>query len=183
METLTGHLLIASPQIGDPRFERTVVLIMHHDEEGAYGVVLNRPMAETVRSLWQKLGDATCTIERNIHLGGPVSGPIIALHCRQSAAEFEVRPGLYVAEQKKHIKQLVNSPDGPLRIFIGHASWDEGQLENELSHGSWLTLPAKADYVFHDEDDLWVTAMREVGREFCETVLGIENFPADVSLN
>ncbi len=183
MESLQGHLLIASPRIGDPRFERTVVLIMHHDQEGAFGVVLNRPLAETVRSLWKKLGDATCTIERNVNLGGPVSGPIIALHRQQAAAEFEVPPGLYVAEQKKHIKQLVKDADGPLRIFIGHASWTDGQLESELASGAWLTLPAKVDHVFHEEDDLWVTAMREVGREFWRSVLGIEDFPADVSMN
>ena len=183
MESLEGQLLIASPQIGDPRFERTVVLIMRHDREGAFGVVLNRPLAETVRSLWEKLGDATCTIDRNINLGGPVSGPIIALHCQQSAAEFEVPPGLYVAEQKKHIKQLVKDAEGPLRIFIGHASWVGGQLEGELASGAWLTLAAKVDHVFHEEDDLWVTAMREVGRDFCQTVLGIENFPPDVTLN
>lgn len=183
MESLEGKLLIASPQIEDPRFDRTVILTMHHDEGGAYGVVLNRPIDETVAGLWQKLGDNSCLVDRNLNLGGPVSGPIIAIHGLESAAEFEVPPGIFIAEQKKHLKQLVRDPSVPLRIFVGHAGWSAGQLEEEISEGSWSVLPATFEHVFHEDDNLWVTAMRQVGLEFWRTVLGIQGFPEDVSVN
>ena len=183
MQSLEGQLLIAAPQIDDPRFERAVVLMMHHDEEGAYGVVLNRPIEETVAGLWQKLGDDTCAVDRHLNLGGPVSGPIIAIHGKPSAAEFEVPPGIFIAEQKKHLVQLVRDPNVPLRIFVGHASWSAGQLEREVNHGVWLTLPAKVEHIFSEDDNLWATAMRQVGRAFWTNVLGIEEFPDDVSVN
>ena len=77
-ESLEGKLLIASPRVGDPRFERAVVLILHHDDEGAFGVVLNRELPQTIRGLWEKMGEADCQIDRCLNLGGPVSGPIIA---------------------------------------------------------------------------------------------------------
>ena len=183
MNFLEGHLLVASPQMNDPRFERSVILMMHHDDDGAYGVVLNRQIEETVAGLWQKLGENQCSVDRRLNMGGPVSGPIIAIHSMPSAAEFEVPPGIFVAEQKKHLQQLVKNPNVPLRIYVGHAGWSPGQLENEIREGVWLTLPARVEHIFNDDDDLWVTTMRQVGQEFWRTVLHIEDFPVDVLLN
>ena len=184
MMSLEGMLLVASPQMDDPRFDRTVILMMHHDENGAYGVVLNRPIEETVAGLWRKLGaEPECRVERQLNLGGPVSGPIIAIHGKKSAAEFEMPPGIFIAEQKKHLQQLVVDPNVPLRVFVGHAGWSAGQLEEELDCGAWLTLPATYEHVFCEDDNLWVTAMREVGLQFWRTTLGIRKFPPDVSVN
>jgi len=183
MNSLEGHLLIASPSIGDGRFERTVVLLLHHDEEGAFGVILNRPLPETVDGLWKKLGHESLENEQPINLGGPVSGPLIALHGIKSLAEFEIPPGLYVAEHRQTIERLLQKSVSNLRIFVGHSGWSGGQLELEIDAGSWLTMPADKDHIFGDQEDLWVSAVREKGRLFIRDVLGIEQIPPDSSLN
>ncbi len=183
MNSLEGKLLVAAPQMRDPRFERSVILMMHHDDAGAFGVVLNRRIDETVAGLWEKLGETACGIDCQLNMGGPVSGPIIAIHGLPSAAEFEVPPGVFVAEQKRHIRELVHHPDVPLRVYVGHVGWEPGQLENEIVAGHWLTLPAKAEHVFNNDEDLWVTATRQIGQQFWRTSLNIQSFPPDVSVN
>jgi len=183
MRSLEGHLLIASPHIGDARFERTVVLLLHHDPEGAFGVILNRPLPETVDGLWRKLGHDGCENEQPVNLGGPVSGPLIALHGIKSLAEFEIPPGLYVAEHRKTIERLLKKSAPNLRIFVGHSGWTSGQLESEIDSGSWFIMPADKDHIFGAQEDLWVSAVREKGRRFLSDALGIFDFPEDPSMN
>lgn len=183
MKSLEGHLLIASPNIGDPRFERTVVFLLHHDERGAFGVIVNRQLPETIQGLWQKLGETQCHVDRNLNLGGPVSGPIIALHSLEDAGELEIAPGLYVAEHKEQLNKLMQIPECPIRVFVGHAGWTSGQLEEEIEQGVWSTLEATPEFIFSDDQDLWVNAMRAAGRQFYRAVLGITGFPHNAMFN
>jgi putative transcriptional regulator len=183
MKSLQGQLLIATPYNGDGRFEQAVILMLHHDAQGAFGVILNRPLDETVGGLWKMLGDPTCQLSERIHLGGPVSGPIIAIHSLESMGDFQVSPGLQVAEQRDSLQRLVHHSDGPLRVYVGHAGWGSGQLEAEIAQEAWYTLPADASHVFEDTGNLWVDAVREVGRDFWRTTLGLREFPEDVTMN
>jgi len=183
MESLTGHFLVASPQLGDPNFLRTVVLLIQHTDQGALGVVLNRPTSKTVAELWDEVAEAPCESDGPVHLGGPVPGPIMSLHTNQFFAEIEILPGLFFAAQKSNLDSLVLHKDDPLRIFLGHAGWGPGQLENELKEGAWQTMPAKIEYIFHDASDLWEVVRRDLTGSALQSMLKIKHVPEDPSLN
>ena len=77
MESLEGQLLVATPQLMDPNFARTLVLLIQHTDEGALGVVVNRPLGKTIQELWREVGSAPCHSRQPIYLGGPVPGPLM----------------------------------------------------------------------------------------------------------
>ena len=148
MQNLKGHLLVASPHLADPNFVKTVVLLIHHSEEGAFGVVLNRPADNTIKELWEQVGETPCESDRRVNVGGPVAGPLMAVHTDKQLGEMEILPGLYFAAQRDHLEELLRSTDRLFRIFVGHSGWGGGQLESELKEGAWLTTPATVDQVF-----------------------------------
>lgn len=184
MASLKGHVLVASPYLVDPNFVRTVVLMLHHSDEGAFGVVLNRPAENSVKDLWEKIGEEGCDNEQVVHFGGPVSGPLMALHTLKGASETEVFPGLYFAAQRENLEKILRQDKHPVRIFVGHAGWGGGQLEQELEEGAWLTNPAKAEFVFYErESDLWKNVSKQIGDNLLVQVTGIKRLPDDPSLN
>src|SRR5436305_2107477 len=130
MGSLTGHILVASPHLGDPNFFRSVVLVIRHDEEGAFGVVLNRPLPSKVSDVWRALGNDNIANDQPIYLGGPVTGPLLALHTNDEYSEGDVVEGVCYATHKDHLNWLVEDYDGPLKIFSGYSGWGEGQLEH-----------------------------------------------------
>jgi putative transcriptional regulator len=175
--------------MADPLFRRSVCLVVHHDEEGAIGVLLNRPIEAASAGLWKALsgevegggeepqqassGEATQRFTvpeppepaapsgRSVHFGGPLSGPVLALHAEATLAEAETGSGVYLAAQKDHLQQLVKAAaDGPLRLIVGHAGWQKGQLEAEIEAGFWYLLPATADRVFAADDAMWSHLVR-----------------------
>ncbi len=183
MNSLAAHFLVASPQLADPNFLHTVVLLIQHTEEGALGVVLNRPTTKTVQELWKEIGETPCLTDGSIYLGGPVPGPIMSLHANQFFAEIEVLPGVFFAAKKSHLDELVLQEGDPLRVFLGHAGWGPGQLENELSEGAWQTVPATLEYVFYDGTDLWETVRRQIAGTTLKSILHIKHVPEDPSMN
>jgi len=183
MAGLQGHLLVASPYLADPNFHRTVVLMIHHGEDAAFGVVLNRLAEKTVQDLWAEVASTPCVSQGRVNIGGPVSGPLMAIHTNRSLGELEVLPGVYFSAQREHLEKLVRKPPSHLRLFIGHSGWAGGQLESELEQGSWLTLPATTELVFHDEVDLWKKVTQRVGREMLLSMLKIKHVPGDAELN
>lgn len=183
MESLRGHLLIASPRLPDANFYRSVVLIIHHDEQGAFGVVLNRPTNNTVAEIWEMVSDQPCKCAQPINVGGPVAGPLMALHTNQACSENEIIPGVHFATHRDHLNRIVRDPGGPFRIFSGYAGWAAGQLEAELKVGGWMTLPASSEYVFSDADTMWKRASQEVGSRITRPLLGPLAMPDDPSLN
>ena len=136
MESLEGHLLVASPQLLDPNFARSLVLLIEHNQGGAFGVVLNRPVSKTLQELWREVGSAPCHSQQPVYLGGPVPGPLVSLHTKRALAETEPVAGVFFAAKKQHLDQLVLSEEPAYKIFIGHAGWGAGQLENELGQGA-----------------------------------------------
>ena len=89
MDSLEGHFLLASENLLDPNFARAVVLMIQHNDQGALGVILNRPTSKTVRELWQDVGQSPCQSQQPVCLGGPVSGPLMAVHPLAELAEVE----------------------------------------------------------------------------------------------
>jgi putative transcriptional regulator len=182
MKSLEGHLLVASPYLVNSPFSQAVVLVLQHTAEAAWGVVLNRSAGETIRNFWQRVSDQPCEIDRPVNFGGPLSGPVLAVHRCQELAEAAFPPGVFVATDKDRLQQLVQQSQEPLRLFVGLSGWTAGQLEQELEAGVWLTLPATVQQVFSDEEELWKNALREVGHFFTRS-LGIKHIPEDVSVN
>lgn len=183
MKSFEGHLLVASPYLLDPNFARAVVLLIQHTDKGALGVVLNRPIDKVVKELWEEIGGEPCECEQPLRLGGPVSGPLMALHSHESLSEIEVRSGVYFAASKDNLEQLVQQREHAFRLYVGHAGWGSGQLENELEEGAWMTVPATAEHVFYDGDDLWKKVAADIGKAMLVSVLKVKHVPEDPSMN
>ena len=181
--TLTNHLLIAMPSLADPNFAQTVVLMLQHEEQGALGVIVNRPGDKTVDEVWKMIGADPFGCEQPVHVGGPVPGPLIALHDQEAYAEKEILPQLYMSMQKDSIDLLVRRQDALFRLFSGHAGWGGGQLENEMRVGGWLTSPATADDVFCDPETIWKEVCAEIARRITAPDLPPERIPPDPNLN
>lgn len=181
MESLQGKLLVASPAIFDPNFRRTVVLVTAHNEDGAVGLILNRPSAATVEHAVSRLvelagGDAT------VFVGGPVNPSGVAV-----LAEFD-DPGdaaIPVVEAIGFVglDEALEGTPPPLRrtrVFAGCAGWGAGQLEGELESEDWVIEPARADDVFTERPEvLWSEVLRRKGGEY-EL---LATMPLDPSLN
>jgi len=183
MDSLRGYLLIASPRLPDENFYRTVVLIIHHDEQGAFGVVLNRLTDNTVGEIWEMIADQPCDNHQPINLGGPVAGPLMALHTNEAYSENEVLPGIHFATHKDHLNRVVQEPGYTFRIFSGYAGWAAGQLEGELQVGGWMTLPADNDYIFGDTEGMWKKASQQVGETITLPLMRNVDLPDDPSCN
>lgn len=183
MKSLKGCFLVASPHMEDPNFARAVVLMIQHGTDGALGLVLNRSIDKTVQELWQEIDEPPCENRQRIHLGGPVSGPLMALHTVRKLGEWEVVPGVFFSAEREHLESLVRRSDAQFRLFVGHSGWGEGQLEGELEQGAWLTTPASLKYVFLDEEQLWPQVTRQIGSAILLSIVKPKHVPDDVSEN
>jgi putative transcriptional regulator len=183
MASLAGHFLVASQSLMDPNFVRSVVLLVRHTEEGSLGVVVNRPISKSVQDLWREVGGGPCTNTQPVYLGGPVPGPLMAVHGVESLGEAEVIPGLFFSASKQNLDALVARPDCMLKVFVGHSGWGPGQLDQELNQGAWLTTPSTPELVFFDTSEMWVTISRIIGREMLQSMLHIKNIPDNPTMN
>jgi putative transcriptional regulator len=181
VESLRGQLLIASATLLDPNFRQTVVLVAEHGEEGAMGVVLNRPSPSVVAEAVPHLEDLVPEGER-VYVGGPVEPDAVVV-----LAEFE-EPDEAASLVFGDVGFVGADADGALleaatrrsRVFAGYAGWAAGQLEAELEEEAWILEPARADDVFAaDAEGLWQTVLRRKGGTF--RVLAM--MPSDPSLN
>jgi putative transcriptional regulator len=180
---LTGHFLVASRYLRDPNFARSVVLMIHHNEEGAMGVVINRPSDKSVREVWEMIGNDPCDREDFIFIGGPVPGPLVALHTIEAFGQHEVLPGLHVATHKDALDLIVRKKDTRVRLYSGHAGWGSGQLEGEMEAGGWLSTRATLEDVFADYETIWKTVTQRIGLEIMAPEVDREHVPPDPSLN
>lgn len=173
VDSLRGKLLIASPGLYD-FFRRTVVLIIEHNEDGAFGVVLNRGSETPVEA-----APPLATIEdpgEVVQVGGPVAPASVVV-----LGEFAD----IIASPKPVLEDIgvVDLDDegaavGRARIYAGHAGWSPGQLEQEIEDGAWLIEDAEPRHLFHD-GDLWADLLRERGGPW----ILIATMPEDPSLN
>jgi putative transcriptional regulator len=170
MASLTGKLLVASPDLLDPNFARSVVLMIQHDDDGGVGLVLNRSSQARLKAIWEQLCDEPCPIELRVMHGGPVEGPLVALHTEPALAEREIVSGVYLAARKDLVIGLVAAHAAPLRIYVGYAGWASGQLEAEIQEGSWGVADATSSLVFGDDGEaLWQQLTRSAAdRELIE---------------
>jgi putative transcriptional regulator len=169
--------LISSPLLHDPNFRRTVVLMTHHDEEGAMGLVLSRPSDVRVADAVPDLGDLPNAEER-VYVGGPVQPEAVVV-----LIEHEEEPDLPIVGNVAFMESGTDVDELSVvraRIFAGYSGWGAGQLEAELEESSWIVVPAFPDDVFaSDPDELWRTVLHRKGGKFAL----IATMPFDVSLN
>jgi putative transcriptional regulator len=181
--SLAGHFLVASQYLHDPNFALSVVLMIHHTDDGAMGVVINRPADKTVRDVWDMIGFEQCDRDDLIFIGGPVPGPLVAIHTLEPFAEREVLPGVYVATHRDALDVIVRKRDVPLRLYSGHSGWGRGQLEGELEAGGWLTTEATEDEIFGDPEVVWKSVIQRIGLEIMVPGIQRGDLPSDPSMN
>lgn len=182
MLCLQGHLLVSAAELPDV-FEHSVVLLVRHNEEGAFGLILNRATDTHVRDVWNKISGSECHTDERLFVGGPVEGPLMALHADEFVMELEVIPGVYFSANRDKLEQLAVKQDDPARYFVGYAGWSPGQLEGEIKRGSWQTLPARPEHVFESDERLWEIARREIADHILRAQLHIKHVPPDLRMN
>jgi putative transcriptional regulator len=183
MKSLKGHLLISSPDMPDDDFAETVILLVEHADDGAYGLTLNQPTDLTVKAAWAQSNDTPCRIEGLVYAGGPCGEFLTALHTDKAMSNIEVAPGLHYTQEPGKLAQLVEQQVEPVKFFAGFAGWGEGQLEAELEDGSWLTLPALPEYIFAYGDDLWQNLVGQIFGDKTLSALKIRHRPEDPTDN
>lgn len=129
-------------------------------------------------------GDSPATTATGaLHFGGPLSGPVVAIHASSEYAEAETGPGIYVAAQKHHLEYLVRHHPVPYRLIVGHLGWTGDQLRSEISRGLWHVLPATPELVFAAEGDLWPQLIRRATASTLADWLGTTDVPDAAELN
>jgi len=172
-ESLAGQVLIASPSMGDPRFYQTVILMVRHDQTGALGIVVNRPIEErSVASLLETLGEKDDAVTESVRIfaGGPVQPEIgFVVHSadyhRSETIDIDGRVAM---TSSREILHDIGKKQGPKKSLVafGYAGWGPGQLEGELRQHGWFTAAEDAELVFDEpRDRVWDDAMKRRSRD------------------
>jgi putative transcriptional regulator len=181
VDSIRGHLLIAGPALGDPNFWRTVVLVVEHNEEGALGLVLNRPSETTVGEAVPELQELI-EPEADVLVGGPVQQSAVIV-----LAEFDdpAHAALIAFDDVGILRTDTELTRGSVairtaRAFAGHAGWGPGQLDDELERGDWILEPARRGDAFTAEPGkLWPSVLTRKGGSYAL----VARMPDDPSLN
>ncbi len=164
-------LLLAMPQVADPFFRKSVVLLLAHEEEGSFGFIVNRTTELKVVDILRDL-DISWTGAPGMlaRFGGPVQPQVGTLLFAPDAASpalpgsAEVLPGVRVSQNLSELAVLAGAPPDRFRLLLGYAGWGAGQLVEEILRNDWLTAPVDLDIVFgHDPDAAWEKALASVG--------------------
>lgn len=180
VDSLKGQLLLASPALFDPNFRRTVVLVTEHTEEGAAGLVLNRPSETAVADAVPDLLPLVTDDEERVYVGGPVQESAVLV-----LAEFEDpdEAALLVVDDVGFVPgdgdfDLLAGATRRVRVFAGYAGWGPGQLEAELEESSWI-VGSSPELFAEPDEDLWASVLRDKGGVYRVVAL----MPEDPSVN
>jgi putative transcriptional regulator len=177
-ESLRGSLLIAAPTLLDPNFRRTVVLIAEHSDEGAMGVILNRPSGMTVSDAAPDL-EPLVAADAAIFSGGPVQPTAGVVLAEVVEADEPIFDDVILVPGLGELADVIDGADR-IRVFAGYAGWGAGQLEDELARDDWFVHPAEASDVFSEAPDaLWASVLERKGGQFAL----VARMPEDPSLN
>lgn len=184
MESMTGRLLVATPALKDPNFDRTVVMLIAHEPGGALGLVLNRatevPVSEVLGAWGALAGEPAVVFE-----GGPVQ-PESAICLARMRTSSQRVAGFHRVSGSVGTIDLSLDPERvresllAVRVFAGYSGWSSGQLEEEINEGSWFLFDAlPGDPFVTRPDDLWPMVLRRQGG----IMAAVAHFPPDVTLN
>ncbi len=177
-----GSLLISEPYLGDPNFERSVILICENNESGTVGFMLNRPSILTLDSV---LFDIK-SYKELLYVGGPVSQDSLHFIYRNKQKvedSIEILENLYWGGNFEQLKELINEGEinpEDFRFFLGYSGWGEGQLQEELDKNSWIVSNATVGEIFETKsDELWRFLLKNMGGKYKM----YSNYPIDPRLN
>lgn len=161
-----GKLLVASRRLADPNFAKTVILLIHYDDKGVVGLILNRRTEVALSRVLQGIQGAKDRSDP-AYLGGPVEVPAV-FALLQSTAKFEgaehIFNSVYLISTKALLEQTLAAQPDPqsFHVYLGYAGWTRDQLQNEVEHGAWFIFPADRGAVFSaDPGSLWPQMIRK----------------------
>ncbi|HAS40789.1 MAG TPA: hypothetical protein DCS93_09935 [Microscillaceae bacterium] len=177
-----GDLLIAEPFLGDRNFERSVVLLCEHNEEGSFGFVLNQKANVMLKDVLEE----DFLLDIPLYVGGPVQQNTLHFihrtpHLFEGASE--VAKDIYWGGDYEQLKTYLNLgqlQESDIRFFIGYSGWGEGQLEHELGQNSWVVSPSDSKFIFDsDPQQFWRGVLRKMGGKYKV----MSHYPTDPRLN
>jgi putative transcriptional regulator len=167
-----GYFLIANPVLPDPSFSRTVVLLCNHDDDGSFGLVINRSAPIDSKEVFAEMGMSEFPSGK-IYLGGPVSPSQVFYLCHSEKSLPELEPicdGVYLGmswELLDNLMTRVKNPEKNIRFFLGYSGWGTGQLAEEMIRLSWLTTQACGEFVFQEnEGGVWANVVCSLGKDY-----------------
>lgn len=180
MDPTKGDILLAEPFMKDPHFKRTAVLLCEHNEEGSFGLVLNRKLEFKVDDVLPEFPQP----DIELYYGGPVSPD--TLHFIHSCGDLiegsvQLRENLYWSGNFEQIKLMLETKSvssDRFRFFVGYSGWGAGQLEEEMGSNSWIISRNYGD-IFVSDDELWKSILQNMGGEY----KFVSTFPEDPQLN
>jgi putative transcriptional regulator len=178
-----GTFLIASPEIDNGLYFRSVILICEHTPSGSFGLIINKPLdADLPEDLIDLKNASNSAIQSRT--GGPIApNQMMLLHSSPTLGEqaLKVTEGVFLGGDMQFLQESLNNASGPaLRLCFGYTGWNPGQLEREFMSGNWFLTPATARHIFETHSDkLWQTLLREMGGKYAT----LSMIPEDLSLN
>lgn len=183
IEPERGDLLISEPYLSDPNFDRTVILLCEHDENGSFGFVLNKPAKSNLSELIEEVDG----FDADVHVGGPVQQNTLHFLHRSPAklsGDKEIINGIFWGIDFDGLLTSINTKmvsENDLKFFVGYSGWSEGQLMDELRAKTWIVYKkATPELVFEtNAEELWKEALKNMGGKYRI----ISNYPTDPRLN
>src|SRR5688572_3481086 len=174
---LAPGLLLAMPHLQDPNFTRAVVLMIEHNDDGSFGLIVNQPSTMDAATLLGAMDiEWNGDLEALVWSGGPVmptSGWVLhgptgvvaaAVKSLEQGSTIEVVPGVALSTSPDNLRAIAAEPPPQVRLILGYSGWGPGQLAAEMARGAWLVADASPDLVFDTPaDDMWNTAVRSLG--------------------
>jgi putative transcriptional regulator len=164
-------LLLSMPQMMDPNFAKTVVLLTDYTDEGAFGLVVNRQMEEPAWTLVKTDPPVRVDPDLKLWVGGPVDQQSTWVLMSEAQGpdeeQREICPGVLLSVSKELTLQVLQSPPSQrARVLVGYAGWQRGQLDREIAASAWLTMDVEAALIFNTPPEvMWETALRRLGAD------------------
>jgi putative transcriptional regulator len=183
MKSLQGHFLVAAPHQLDPNFVEALILVLAHDHRGAMGVIVSCPRDRQEGISQQRSTKRRWPQEPRLYFGGPVTGPLMAVHRDRARGEIEILPGLFFSGGEENVRAVMLGKRQPCRVFAGYTGWAPKQLEYEIDLGVWRTVEATAERVLSHSEDLWYELHSEAVGTMFRTIFNLKHVPRSPMLN
>jgi putative transcriptional regulator len=182
-DVLAPGFLIAVPQLLDGNFHRTVVFLIEHNAEGAFGVVVNRPSKMNVSELLETLNlSYRGQPDAKVLVGGPVQpdrGLVLHMEGNSPGDSRAVTESIFMCSSTQALKRLFEQPGRRVLCFAGYSGWGPGQLEREIDEGSWIPAPPDDVLIFDtNREAVWETSLRQLGIDPALLVRGESDGPS-----